>query len=78
MRRFKERILETAIIKLETGLKIVSAAAKDERGIAERLPGNLKQSQKYDKIIQGAGNLECAAKQIEYAICNIKKVIGIE
>lgn len=75
MRKFKERILETAITKLETGLKIVSSVADEERTVAERLPGNLKQSGKYDKMVQGADNLECAAIQIGYAISNIKDAL---
>lgn len=77
MKRFKEKILETAIEKLEASQKIVSTVAKEEEENAKRLPGNLKSSKKYDKITSGADNLRCAGLQISRAIECIKEACGI-
>lgn len=74
MRKFKKKILETATEKLEESRNIVSKAAKEERKVAENLPGNLRQSKKYDKMKSGADNLECAATQIARSIKCIKEV----
>lgn len=72
MRKFKKKILETAIERLEASIDIVCAAAREERDVAGNLPGNLRQSEKYDRMMIGADNLECAATQITRAVKCIK------
>lgn len=73
MRKFKKKILEAAIERLEASIDIVSTAARKERDVAENLPGNLRRSEKYDRMMSGADNLECAAMQITRAVKCIKE-----
>lgn len=68
MKGITKKILETAIEKLELCARVVSSIAEDELESAEKLPGNLKTSDKYDKMKLSAENLQCAAEQINYAI----------
>ena len=68
VRSITKKILETAIEKLELCARAVSSIAEDELESAEKLPGNLKTSDKYDKMKMSAENLKCAAEQINYAI----------
>lgn len=73
MREFKKRILEEAVERLKTSSDVTSAVARKEREVAENLPGNLRQSKKYDKMMNGADNLERASTQIIRAIKCIKE-----
>lgn len=68
MRSITKKILETAIEKLDLCARVVSSIAEDELESAEKLPGNLKTSDKYDRMKMNAENLKCAAEQINYAI----------
>ena len=71
MRSFKKKILSESITILKESLEVVTSVARDEAMVAERLPGNLKHSVKYDTMISGSRSLQLAATQISLAIKRI-------
>ena len=68
MRKLTVKILMQAVEKLNLCYNIIAEISEDELSVAEKLPGNLKQSQKYVKMKGNVDNLKLAAKQILNAV----------